>query len=58
MTECSEILAYKIQVPGNYPEENIQHTEHTKSLKSRIDWFYLCSFRDCMSSNRNFYSDI
>jgi len=26
-TECSETSAYKIQTPGNYPEENIQ--EHT-----------------------------
>jgi len=34
-TECSKMLAYKIQTPGNYPEENIQHTEHGKSLKSR-----------------------
>jgi hypothetical protein len=25
----------KIQTPGNYPEENIQHTEHGESLKSR-----------------------
>jgi hypothetical protein len=33
--ECSETSAYKIQMPGNYPEENIQHTEHGKSLKSR-----------------------
>jgi hypothetical protein len=23
-TECSETAAYKIQMPGNYPEENIQ----------------------------------
>ena len=23
-TECSETLAYKIQTPGNYPEESIQ----------------------------------
>jgi len=35
-TECSETSAYKIQTPGNYPEENIQHSEHGKSLKSRI----------------------
>jgi hypothetical protein len=35
-TECSETSAYKIQTPGNYPEENIQHTEHSESLKSRI----------------------
>jgi len=24
-TVCSETLAYKIQLPGNYPEESIQH---------------------------------
>jgi hypothetical protein len=23
--ECPETLAYKIQTPGNYPEESIQH---------------------------------
>ena len=34
-TVCSETLAYKIQMPGNYPEESIQHSEHGKSLKSR-----------------------
>jgi len=34
-TECSETSAYKIQTPGNSPEENIQHTEHGESLKSR-----------------------
>ena len=26
-TECSETSAYKIQRPGNYPEERIQHSE-------------------------------
>jgi hypothetical protein len=35
-TECSETLAYKIQMPGNYPEESIQHSEHGESLKSGI----------------------
>jgi len=35
-TECSEPSTYKIQMPGNYPEENIQHTEQGESLKSRI----------------------
>jgi hypothetical protein len=35
-TECSETSTYKIQTPGNYPEENIQHSEHGESLKSRI----------------------
>ena len=34
-TECSETPAYKIQTPGNYPEESIQHPEHGASLKSR-----------------------
>ena len=38
-TECSKTSAYKIQTPGNYPEENIQHTEHAKSFKSRIVFF-------------------
>jgi hypothetical protein len=39
-TECSETSAYKIQTSENYPEENIQHTEHGESLKSRIVYFY------------------
>jgi hypothetical protein len=34
-TECSETSAYKIRTPGNYPEENIQQTKHSESLKSR-----------------------
>jgi hypothetical protein len=33
-TEHSETLAYKLQMPGNYPKESIQHVEHGKSLKS------------------------
>jgi len=40
-TECSEMSAYKIQTPGNYPEENIQHTEHGKSLKNNKT--YVCA---------------
>jgi len=35
-TESSKTLAYKIQMPGNYPEESTQHTEHGESLKLRI----------------------
>jgi len=27
-TECSEKSAYKIQAPGNYPEESIQQTKY------------------------------
>jgi len=41
-TERSEMSAYKIQTPGNHPQESIQHTayskqhsEHGESLKSR-----------------------
>jgi hypothetical protein len=34
--ECSETSAYKIQTPGNHPEENIRHTEHGESLKSKM----------------------
>jgi hypothetical protein len=34
-TECSETSAYKIQMPGNYPEESTRHSEHGESLKRR-----------------------
>jgi len=33
-TVCFEMSAYKIQTPGNYPEESKQHSEHGESLKS------------------------
>ena len=42
-TECSETLVYKIHTPENYPEESIQHSEHGKSLKSRICNIYQIS---------------
>jgi len=32
-TECSKMLAYKIQMLGNYPEKSIQHSEPGESLK-------------------------
>jgi hypothetical protein len=35
-TERSETSAYKLQMPGNYPKESIQHLEDGESLKSRI----------------------
>jgi hypothetical protein len=38
--ECSETSAYKIQTPGNHPEENIQHTEHGESLKSNVQGLF------------------
>jgi len=41
MEQCSEMLTYKIQTPGNYPEESIQHSEHGESFKSRLVACYL-----------------
>ena len=38
-TECSETSEYEIQTPGNYPEENIRHTQHGESLKSSAQRF-------------------
>ena len=34
--EGSEMLAFKPQMPGKYPKENILHKEHGESLKSRL----------------------
>jgi hypothetical protein len=34
-TERFEKSAYKLQTPGNYPEESIQYSEQGESLKSR-----------------------
>ena len=30
------VITWRLQTPGNYPKEDIQHTEHGESLKSRI----------------------
>jgi len=35
-TACSETSAHRIQMTGNYPEENIQHSKRGESLKSKI----------------------
>jgi len=40
-TQCSKMSAYKVQTPGNYPEESIQNTERGESLKSTN---YRCFF--------------
>ena len=39
-TECSKTLAYKIQMPGNYPEESIQHPLYlfSQQLCKEILW--------------------
>ena len=41
LIEGSETSAISIVTPGNYPKENILHTEHGESLKSRS--LYNCS---------------
>ena len=62
------LLAYKIQMPGNYQEESIQHSEHSKSLNSRMlpsvvmgfrigenhvmGGFIICAFHDVIKSQR------
>jgi hypothetical protein len=38
-TVCSVTLTYKIQTPGNHPEESIQHSKQGDSLKSRTKNF-------------------
>jgi len=40
--ECSETSAYKIQMPGNYPEENIQRSKHGESLKPKMCCYLVC----------------
>jgi hypothetical protein len=35
--ECSETSAYKIETPGNHPEENIQNAKFAFWLKSYIN---------------------
>jgi len=40
--QTSETLAYKIQPPGNYPEESIQHSGHGISLKSKRGRLFCC----------------
>jgi hypothetical protein len=32
-TECFETSGYKIQTPGNYPEESRQHLEHGEKFQ-------------------------
>jgi len=35
-TECSETSEYKLQTPGNYPKENIQHSDYVDLV---FPWF-------------------
>jgi hypothetical protein len=45
-TGCSETLAFKLQTPGNHPEENMQHSEHGGTLKSRISYKFLTNAKN------------
>ena len=53
-TEGSETSACKIQTPGNYPEESIQHTERGESLKSRT-W---CLIGKCFDTLNGKYTNL
>jgi len=55
-TECSETSAHKIQTPGNYPEESIQHSEHGERLKSKILATTRVVFQHQKTSNEDLFS--
>jgi len=40
-TECSETSAYKIQMPGNYPEENTTYRTRRKFEIKKVEFFPL-----------------
>jgi hypothetical protein len=37
------MLAFKLQTPGNNPEESIRHSKQGKSLKSRTEVLFVSS---------------
>jgi hypothetical protein len=47
-TERSETSAYKIQTPGNYPEESIQQEDCSPNLATRFYLVVVVSY-SCMS---------
>jgi hypothetical protein len=64
--QCSEMLAFKPQMPGNNPEESIWHSKHGESLKSKkvsetcsIMWFTQlslgCDRSKCLSGWFSFW---
>jgi hypothetical protein len=61
--QYSETSAYKLQTPGNYPEENIQYSEHGEILKSRIVFLIFTMSSACFepevsSSARRLYVQV
>jgi hypothetical protein len=39
-TECSETSEYKIQMPGNYSEENVQHVNLFLNDRCTSKWLF------------------
>jgi len=56
-TGCTETSAYEIQMPMNYPEESIQHSERGKCFKTKGSYSYniifsiICSKLLCCASS-------
>jgi hypothetical protein len=45
-TECSKILAYKVQRLGNHPKKITQQSEHGQILKSKTHYNFFCQGAD------------
>ena len=46
-TKCSETSAYKIQTPGNYPEENIQQNVHLAGPQTVVTAYNRNEYQEC-----------
>jgi len=63
---CSETSAYKIQTPGNYPEESIQHSEQGESFEIKkssliavtlnMTWDELWTLNSIIRKHREYFS--
>jgi hypothetical protein len=47
------VLAFKLHMPGNNPEESIPHSKHGESLKSRITRYMFTKMRETIIDNSN-----
>jgi len=45
--ECSETSAYKVQTPGNHPEESMQR----KRITTEVAKTSVCNYKACISLN-------
>jgi hypothetical protein len=58
--ECSETSAYKIQTPGNYPEESLQQTPSTLVMNERFlerRSLRICSRYNSGEFNKEFWEE-